>query len=303
MNNIKIVQKFLNIPVTGVLDELTQAALRNFQLKNGLTTTGLLDMETKEKLGIGAGELLDTDQLTEIPIKKYFLPKGEFLPGPTKKESLFLHHTAGYNNPFAVVDMWAKDPQGPIGTQYVIGGPHPISGDKQHDGTIVQCFDDVNYAWHLTIGNTEVHRNSVGIELCNFGWVTKGGYTNLKTKKWVPMNSNYYYTYTGMKLQTTQVVDLGFEFKGFRYYHRYSDSQLESLRFLIKIIGERHGINIYSGIINWLKEGMDPRGAFGYRSDVRHGRIKGMFCHSTVVEFGKWDLSPQPKLIEMLLSL
>lgn len=303
MNEINELQIKLKIPVTGVLDELTQAALRNYQLKNGLVTNGLLDAPTKEKLGIGNDGRFDTDQFSEIPIKKYFLPKGEYFNGPSKKESIFLHHTAGFNNPFAIVDMWGKDPRAQIGTQYVIGGPHPTTGDSIHDGVIVQCFNDENYAWHLGIGNTEVHRNSIGIELCNFGWVTKGGYRNPKTGKWVTGRTDSFYSYTGLVIPRFQIVDLGVEFRGFRYYHKYSESQLQSLKFLIKTIGERLGINIYNGIIDRLKKGLDPIQTFGYWAEARYGREKGMFCHSNVVESGKWDLSPQPDLIEMLMSL
>jgi hypothetical protein len=321
MFEISKVQKILKIPETGIIDEFTEAAIRNFQLRNSLFATGELDSDTLVALGFTdvpnfiekpkkeeipvpiENPLIDTDQFSEIPIKKYFLPKGEFLPGPTNKKSIFLHHTAGYNNPYAIVDMWAKDPQGPIGTQYVIGGPHPATGDERYDGEIVQCFDDKNYAWHLGIGNTDVHRSSIGIELCNFGWVTPGGYQDLRMRKWVAKNPNSFYTYTGLEIQKEQVVDLGFEFRGYKYFHGYSEQQIQSLQFLIKFVGEKLGINIYSGIYKRLKNGDHPLKAFGYWSDAKYGRVEGMFCHSNVVEFGKWDLAPQPKLIEMILSL
>lgn len=318
---IRDAQKKLKVPESGIIDEFTEAAIRNFQLRNSLFATGQLDSDTLVKLGLFnapteiplkedempnepiAIGLIDTDQFSEIPIKKYFLPKGEFLPGPTNKKSIFLHHTAGYNNPYAIVDTWAKDARAQIGTQYVIGGPHPATGDNKYDGEIVQCFDDRNYAWHLGIGNTDVHRNSVGIELCNFGWLTPGGYQDSRIGKWVSKNPNSFYTYTGLEIQKEQVVDLGFEFRGYKYFHSYSEQQIQSLKFLIKFVGEKLGINIYSGIYKRLKNGDHPSRAFGYWSDAKYGRVEGLFCHTNVVEFGKWDLSPQPKLIEMILSL
>lgn len=302
MEEIKIVQKKLKIPETGIMDEFTQAAIRNFQTKRGIIATGLLDNPTKEALQLNDGNI-DSDLMRSVPIKKYFLPKGEYFQGPTKKQYIFLHHTAGYNNPFAIVDMWAKDPIGPIGTQYLIGGLHPSNDDDTYDGEIVQCFNDENYAWHLTIGNTEMHRNSIGIELCNFGWLTKGGYRDLKTKKWIDKSTESFYTYTGLALSKYQVVDLGFEFRGYRYYHKYSDVQLNSLSFLIKDLGQRLGIDIYTGIHKRLKSGEHPSKVFDFWQDAKNGKIKGLLTHANVYQSGKWDLSPQPNVIDMILSL
>ena len=54
---------------------------------------------------MGLDELATTDnseRVIELPegliIEQYFLPKGEYLEGPTNKEYLFLHHTAGWHN-------------------------------------------------------------------------------------------------------------------------------------------------------------------------------------------------------------
>ena len=42
--------------------------------------------------------------------------------------------------------------------------------------------------------------------------------------------------------------------------------------------------------------------AFEFNEDAYYGRVKGMWTH-TNTRRDKFDLSPQPKLIDMLLSL
>ena len=49
----------------------------------------------------------------------------------------------------------------------------------------------------------------------------------------------------------------------------------------------------------YKKNGLD---SFEWNSDAYYGRIKGMWTHTNTKK-GKSDMSPQPKLIEMLLSL
>ena len=46
-----------------------------------------------------------------------------------KPEYLFLHHTAGNENPMACVDMWNDDTRGRIATEFVVGGVEPKDGE------------------------------------------------------------------------------------------------------------------------------------------------------------------------------
>ena len=52
-------------------------------------------------------------------------------------------------------------------------------------------------------------------------------------------------------------------------------------------------------ISEYKKNGLE---SFEWNSDAYYGRIKGMWTHTNTKK-GKSDMSPQPKLIEMLLSL
>ena len=65
MSNIKEIQTQLGIPVTGILDDFTQAAWRNHCLKNNLSYEPLVDSEPEIKFDETSG-FVSTD-LSEQP--------------------------------------------------------------------------------------------------------------------------------------------------------------------------------------------------------------------------------------------
>lgn len=307
---INELQKILNIPETGEYDDFTEAAVRNFQLKNSLSVTGIVDNETKELLfpktfeGFISTDLSEPHQ-TDVPDKislaiknrpiKRKDPKGQenyFERSP--KESLFLHFTAGWDNPYSVIKDWENDTRGPIATQFVIGGVHGQTLATQFDGEIVQCMSYENYAWHLGIGNTSVHRNSIGIEMCCLGPLTK--------------RVGDYFMWDNKRVRPEIIIDLKREFRGHQYFQRLSENQLKSLDFLIRKIGKETGIDITKGMKERLKT-MDPWKAFDYDPSVVSGKDKGLFCHSNVSpknkygNYEKWDWFPQEELIDLINSL
>ena len=281
-------QKVLHLHSTGVYDPLTEAAVKNFQLKNSLPATGQLDASTKELLFSNEADLTTdlTDRYSSF-IQNYPLPEEQYLKSPTKKEYLFLHHTAGWNNPYRVVDLWATDTVGRIGTPFIIGGINPKTGDDSYDGVILKCFDDEYYAWHLGNVDRYMHKHSIGIEICNFGWVVK--------------KDNHFYTYANTIVDPKYVVDLGFTFRGYRYWQRYSDKQIQVLRDLIIHLTEKHGISTYIGLQERLQH-MSPKDAFEYFDEAVHGEIKGILSHTSVRK-DKFDVFPQDNLVDMILSL
>lgn len=284
---IQKVQTALKLKPTGIIDDLTAAAIRNFQIKNGLTPTGDINQQTLNILITDKSLSSDLAEQYNAFISKYHLPTKEYIKGPTTKEYIFLHHTAGWNNPKDVVDAWARDTRGQIGTQYIIGGINPRTGDDTHDGIILECFGDKNYAWHLGTGNNHMHTHSVGIELCNFGWVTKRG--------------NDYFTYTNTKINPKHVVTLKEPFRGYTHWLRYSDEQLNSLRHLLNLISNKHKISLEVGLKERLRR-MSPAKAFDIYDDAVSGKIKGLLSHSSV-RADKFDVFPQDELIDLIKSL
>lgn len=320
----KSIQKALNIPETGIYDDFTEAAVRNFQLRNTIDPSGIVDLATAKKLfpaeDIEDVEVIDehipdessnvTTDLSEthidFKVNIKYLPKTTkiVIEGkqklllnylePSEKQYLFLHHTAGWENPYGVIDQWANDSRGPIATQFVIGGRNCQTLTDKYDGDIVQCMEYDQYGWHLGIGGTVMHKNSIGIELCNFGFVTK-------------VNGQYL-SYINKRVANSEVVDLKKKWRGYQYYHRYTDRQLESLKLLIDKIGTDQGIDIRAGLQQRLKK-MNKFDAFNFDPIIATGKLKGLFTHANVSgpnKYGgyeKWDLFPQDEVCDLILSL
>ena len=155
--------------------------------------------------------------------------------------------------------------------------------DESYDGVMVQAFPEGAYGWHLgKNGSQHMHTHSVGIEVCNFGYVKDGK------------------TYAGTRVHESQLVELDKSFRGFKTWHRYSDDQIEALRLWILWIGERDGIDIRAGLPSLIKEkGAD---AFEFNEDAYYGRIKGVWTHTNTRK-DKFDMFPQQELLDMLVSL
>lgn len=215
-------------------------------------------------------------------IKEFFLPPSQYINTITKKEWLFLHHTAGWHNPFNTINGWGNDNRGQIATEFVIGGQSIKGNDAQQDGIIAQAFPTGNYAWHLGVGNTPLHRNSVGIEICNFGQVVNGS------------------SWAGHIVVETQQVKLQKTFRGFKTWHKYSDKQLKNLKELILFIANRDNIDVRKGLPELVKQkGAD---AFDFCSINQVTAKKGLWTHTNVIKT-KVDCFPQQELIDLLLSL
>ena len=286
--NVKIIQEFLEIGSDGVFGPQTEAAVKEWQRKNGLTADGIVGSKTWKKMGLDALSTTDlSESLIELPngliINKDFLPKGEYLEGPTEKEYLFLHHTAGWHNPYNTIRNWANDSRGRVATEFVLGGPSIKGNDDRYDGELVQCIPTGGYGWHLgKNGSQYMHSHSVGIEVCNFGWVKDGK------------------TYAGTKVDESQIVTLDKPFRGHTTWHRYSDAQIEAIRLWLLWIAERDGIDIRAGLPALIKEnGAD---AFEWNEDAYYGKVKGLWTHTNTRK-DKVDMFPQPELMDMLVSL
>lgn len=304
-DDVKELQEFLNITADGDFGPGTEKAVKLWQREHRLKDDGIVGPKTWDEMGLATtdnSELIYTSE-NGLQIERYLLPKGEYKTGPTDKEFLFLHHTAGWQNPYKCIDSWGRDSRGSIATEFVLGGQSIKGNDIEYDGTLLQCMSEGGYGWHLgKNGSQHMHTHSVGIEVCNFGPLTKGGYKKkINGKKtWIEKDPNSYYAYQGTTADINQVCKLDKEFRGYKYWHKYSDTQIEALREFILFIGERDSIDITKGLIEEIKKnGVD---AFDFNENAYYGKIKGMWTH-TNVRTDKTDLFPQQELIDMLLNL
>lgn len=296
--NVKILQRFLKLQDDGVFGPMTQTAVKSWQKANGLLDDGIVGPITWKTMGL---DQLSTTDISEndFLIKEKFLPTGQYLAGPTKKEWFFLHHTAGWHNPYATIDAWANDDRGAVATEFVLGGPSIKGNEDKFDGEVVRCIPNNGYGWHLGTGNNVMHRNSIGVEVCNFGQLTKGGY--YKGTAWVKLNPDKFYTYVGTEAHPSQIVELSQPFRGFKFWHKYSDKQIESLKDLILYVADKHAIDVRKGLIELIKKEGEFK-AFDKMDVAMCTNTKGMWSHTNVLR-GKVDMFPQEELVQMLLSL
>jgi hypothetical protein len=287
-DEVKLLQEFLNIGDDGIFGSGTEKSVKEWQTKNGLLSDGIVGPKTWKAMGLDERVTTDnSERVIELPegliIEQYFLPKGEYLEGPTNKEYLFLHHTAGWHNPYKTVDNWGRDTRGKVATEFVLGGPSVKGNDDSHDGRLLQCIPEGGYGWHLgKNGSQHMHTHSVGIEVCNFGYVKDGK------------------TYAGTSVADSQIVTLPESFRGHKTWHRYSDKQIEVLRNWILYIAERDNIDVRAGLVDEIKR-YGAKG-FEFNENAYYGRVKGMWTHTNTRK-DKVDMFPQPELLDMLLSL
>jgi len=208
-------------------------------------------------------------------IKQVRLSDNQYFAEASPKTQIYLHHTAGNGNAEGVSRYWNGN-DSRIATAFIIG----------ENGTIVQCFSSKHWAWHLGIDQEDFARNgakysnlnklSVGIEVCNWGYLKKKG--------------DKYYNYAGGVVNPSYVTELETPYKGYKYWYKYSDAQIESLRQLVVYLCETYNIP---------KE---------YRSEIwaidkeAFKGTKGIYTHNSVRK-DKSDIYPCPRVIKMLQSL
>jgi peptidoglycan hydrolase-like protein with peptidoglycan-binding domain len=233
-----------------------------------------------------------------LTIYDCLLTDEEYIKKQSPKDTIWLHHTAGGSRPDWTIGGWEKDyikdkDGNPIldskgnlqplrvATHFVIGRSSSSSDEKVWDGKIVKAFDDRYWAYHLGISkNSEIlNSRSISIELCNYGPLTIS-------------KDGRFLNYVNREVAEKDVVKLSKPFRGYTYWEKYTDKQLDSLSKLITYLQNRWNIEIERGIYNedW----------FNY--DDKWFIPGGLRSH-TQVRRDKFDLFPQKELIQMLNSL
>ena len=298
--HVKTLQRYLGLVDDGDFGPRTEAAVKAWQKNNGLAVDGIVGPKTWNAMCLATTDI--TENIASVnnglSFKKEWLRKGEYFAGPVPKDWVFLHHTAGWNNPYKTIGNWERDSRGAIATEFVLGGQKITDGDSTWDGELVQAFPAGGYGWHLGIGNNTMHRNSVGIEVNNFGYVTKGGWK--RGGVWTPGQTDKYYTYVGTVADADQIVTLSKPFRGHKHWHRYSDTQISVLKDLILFIAKRDSIDVRKGLPQLIRQ--RGVGAFDFFDVLHVTKNPGLWNHTNVRK-DKLDMFPQQELIDMLLSL
>ena len=222
------------------------------------------------------------------------LPPDQFEQTETPKCQLYIHHTASNPSPYDAITWWNTTPE-KVGTAFIIGrgnGTTTYQGKPVSwvDGAIIQTFPSKNWAWHLGLklehlrvagskakSNAWLNQNSIGIEINNWGPLTKTakGYTN----------------YLNTVVPDKDVIELTTPWRGFKYFERYTEAQMDFLGELLVFLGQKWNIPTkYQG-----------DRIFDICIDALQGN-SGVFTHASVRP-DKTDCSPQPILINLLKSI
>jgi len=214
-------------------------------------------------------------------IKQVTFPITQYFQELHPKKQIYIHHTAGNASGEAVFQGWAANTER-IATCVSISG----KGKNTVDGQIVQGFSSKFWAYHLGLKQDvftkagvkyqSLDKISIGIEICNWGQLT------LKDGKFI--------NYVNREVPADEVCTLEKPYKGYKYYHNYTDAQIESVKELLLLWKETYKIPLSYNEDIW---DITPRALKGEA---------GVFTHNSVRK-DKVDIYPHPKMIEMLKSL
>ena len=184
------------------------AGIAAFQSRLGVTpdgrpgpvTRGALEDAAALAYGIG----LDRTTLR--------LPKSQYFPGTYEKDLLVMHHTAGGSAASSVASWKATATR--VATAYLV----------ERDGTVYEVMPPEAAAGNLGLGGRQETR-SIGIEICNYGWLKKG--PDGKCRAW-----------------TGTVVDHVTEapWRGERYWETYPEVQVAASINLARYLLDRFGV-------------------------------------------------------------
>lgn len=274
------VQKLLSLLgydliVDGTFGPKSVRSLQAFQKKMGLEADGVCGPNTLEALKASQKRTAKEEKFNLVPKdygelsinKTVLLDSTQYLKQSTPKNKIFIHYTAGGPNAANVIKGWGAD-ETRVATAYLIDG---------ESGQIFECFHPDYWGFHLGVKGTNgaLDKASIGIEICNWGPITKKG--------------DKFYTYVNREISADQVYALDKPFRGFSYFHKLTSEQLESLERLLEYLITTYNIEIQPSFDNtW----------FEFNQELIDKKMPGLWMHTNVRK-DKTDFPPTPELLEM----
>jgi N-acetyl-anhydromuramyl-L-alanine amidase AmpD len=209
--------------------------------------------------------------MKKLDIKKIVqtrLVESQYYGEKQEKKQIVIHHTVSGSNAKNVIRGWNQTKER-VGTAFIIDG----------NGVIHQCFSSAHWAHHLGThypNNTGLNKNSIAIEICNWGALKEKG--------------NKYYSAFKKEVPAEEVIDYGIAFRGSRFFQRYKKEQLDSLKLLLDYLCERYQIPKNYNADIWKLCPRAIQGELGIFSHVSYRKDKS-------------DCHPQLELIKILKKL
>jgi N-acetyl-anhydromuramyl-L-alanine amidase AmpD len=255
VRSVKAFQKKYRLEVDGIVGSKTYQALKAAQKRTSKEEKGLGLPKNYEDLNVDTSVVLQ---------------EGQYIKQVHPKSQIYIHFTAGSSDAANVIKYWgSNEPR--IATAYVIGG----------NGRIHEAFNPDFWSFHLGIKGSKgkLDRISIGIELCAYGGLKKKG--------------NKFYAWPGdfsKEISQDEVYELQEEFRGFKYFHKYTDAQIESIEKLLDYLVIEYGIEVQDCFDqDWVN----------YNADVVSNKLPGIWTHTNVRK-DKSDSYPDHRLIEVL---
>lgn len=295
---------FFNSRISGYFGQDTLIAVTNFQREVGIKVTGIVGSLVWNRLN-NYGKITNNSEIVHeisyttpngLTIYDSLISDDDYYKDIIKKDIIWLHHSEGGSRPDWTISGWEKeylkdvsgkltyDSKGnviplKVGKAYVIGRKSSTTDDASWDGKILRAFDDRYYAYHLGINTAnykDLNSRSIAIEICNYGHLTIG-------------KDGRFYNYVNKPINEKEVIKLDKPFRGYEYFERYTDAQIENLRKLMIYLINKHNIKIEGKIYNekW----------FEYNA-----KVSGIKSHSNI-RLDKYDIFPQKEMIQMLNSI
>jgi peptidoglycan hydrolase-like protein with peptidoglycan-binding domain len=275
-------QRAVGIKADGVVGSLVWSRLKDY----GIEKVEVSDDIPNKVSFIGDNGLM---------IYENFISEDKYSKEEFRKETIWLHGTGGGCRPDWSINGWKdsfiKDKRGnaildqngklqplKVASSYIIGRKSSSVNDNLWDGKILNTFEDKYWSNHLDINNKDLNSKSISIEICNYGPLTLG-------------SDSRFYNSVNKPIMDSEVIKLDKTYRGYDYFEKYTDAQIESTRKLILHLMNKHAIQIEGRIYNenW----------FNYNDDLLKNGIRS---HSQVSR-DVFDLFPQKEMIQMLNSL
>jgi len=289
--------------------QTTLVSVTNFQRHIGIKPDGVVGSQTWNRLLNLENKVIvkkEEDILQKISfvsdsglkIYDHLLNDNEFYKDETQKNTIFIHNSNSCSRPdwrignwdkrwekdnsgFHILDNSGKPKEIRVGSHYVIGRKSSSSDINIWDGKVLRAIDDKYCINHLDINsanNQDLNFKSISIEICNYGHLVH--------------RDGSFYNSVNKLVRNSDVVELEDSFRGYKYWEKYTDNQIENLRKLILHLKQKYNIEIEKDIYDksWFEYSDKWFSLGGLRNYSQVNRdIFGIF--------------PQKEIIQMLNSL